>query len=46
MPLAIGAMIVKLAQRAAERNNARVRKDLLRIDDQLNDMLAFTGGPE
>ena len=46
LPATVGRMIVDAAQAAAERGNARIRKDLLRVDDQLNDMLAFTGRPE
>jgi hypothetical protein len=42
----IARTTVGIAQRAAGRNNARTRQDLLRIDEQLNDMLAFTGRPE
>ncbi len=46
LPAWLGRRLVAAAQAAAERNNARTRKDLLRLDDQLNDMLAFTGRPE
>jgi hypothetical protein len=35
-----------LAQRLAESHHAGVRRQLLRADDQLSDMLAFTGRPE
>jgi preprotein translocase subunit SecA len=42
----IARTAVGIAQRAAERKNARDRQDLLRIDEQLNDLLAFTGRPE
>ncbi|MCA8926644.1 MAG: prepilin peptidase [Alphaproteobacteria bacterium] len=34
------------AQRAAERNHARARKELVRQDKRLNTMLSFTGGLE
>jgi len=37
---------VSLAQRSAERHHAGIRRELLRVDDQLSDMLAFTGRPE
>jgi uncharacterized protein YjiS (DUF1127 family) len=37
---------VTLAQRIAERQHARTRRELLRIDDHLSDLLAFTGRPE
>jgi len=42
----LGRMLVSAAQRSAERHNAGVRRELLRVDDQLSDMLAFTGRPE
>jgi preprotein translocase subunit SecA len=42
----IARTTIGIAQRAAERNNARVRRELLRIDEQINDLLAFTGRPE
>jgi preprotein translocase subunit SecA len=38
--------LVGIAQRAAERHHARARSELLRIDDQLSDLLAFTGHAE
>jgi preprotein translocase subunit SecA len=46
LPNWFGARLVGLAQRAAERHHARTRGKLLRADDQLNDLLAFTGRPE
>jgi preprotein translocase subunit SecA len=42
----IGRLLVSLAQRSAERHHARTRRELLRIDDRLSDLLAFTGRPE
>ena len=42
----LGRLLVGAAQRSAEAHNARVRRELLRVDDQLSDMLAFTGRPE
>jgi preprotein translocase subunit SecA len=42
----IGRALVAFAQRSAERQHARIRRELLRVDDQLSDMLAFTGRPE
>jgi len=42
----IGRALVWLAQRAAERHHGRIRRELLRVDDQLSDLLAFTGRPE
>jgi preprotein translocase subunit SecA len=41
-----GAPLVGLAQRLAERHHAVIRRDLLRVDDHLSDLLAFTGRPE
>jgi len=41
-----GGLLLAAAQRMAERHNVRMRRELLRIDDHLSDMLAFTGRPE
>ncbi len=38
--------LYRRAQRAAERLHARMRHDLLRMDEQLGDALAFSGRPE
>ena len=46
LPYFVGAPIVVMAQRMAESQHARTRKDLLRVDDHLSDLLAFTGRPE
>ena len=46
IPTWLGGLVVSLAQSIAERHNARTRRDLLRIDDHLSDLLAFTGRPE
>lgn len=46
LPDWLGATLVGLAQRIAERHHARVRSELLKTDDQLSDLLAFTGGSE
>lgn len=46
LPEWLGGAIVSIAQRAAERHHARIRRDLLRVDEQLSDMLAFTGRSE
>jgi preprotein translocase subunit SecA len=46
IPAWLGGLVVSLAQRTAERHNTRTRRDLLRIDDHLSDLLAFTGRPE
>jgi preprotein translocase subunit SecA len=42
----LGRLLVGLAQRVAERHHARTRRELLRVDDHLSDLLAFTGRPE
>jgi hypothetical protein len=42
----LGRLLVGLAQRAAERHHGRSRRELLRVDDHLSDLLAFTGRPE
>jgi preprotein translocase subunit SecA len=41
-----GAMAAHRAQLTAERQHARMRGDLLRMDDQISDSLAFTGRSE
>jgi len=46
LPGASARLAVDHAQRAAERDNARARRELLKIDDQLGDMLAFSGRVE
>jgi preprotein translocase subunit SecA len=46
LPGWLGTPLVTLAQRIAERQHARTRRELLRIDDHLSDLLAFTGRPE
>lgn len=42
----LGRVLVAVAQGAAQRHHARVRRELLRVDDHLSDLLAFTGRPE
>jgi preprotein translocase subunit SecA len=46
LPVWLGQKLVGFAQGAAERHHGGIRRDLLRADDQLNDMLAFTGRSE
>jgi preprotein translocase subunit SecA len=46
LPVWLGQRIVGFAQGAAERHHGGIRRDLLRADDQLSDMLAFTGRSE
>jgi preprotein translocase subunit SecA len=38
--------LLRVAQQRAERSNARLRRELLRMDEQLGDMLAFSGRGE
>ena len=42
----LGGLMVAAAQHTAERGHARIRRDLLRIDDHLSDLLAFAGRTE
>ena len=46
LPGWLGRPLVAMTQRAAEYNHSRARRDLLRLDDNLGDMLAFTGRGE
>jgi len=46
LPGWLGAMIVTGAQSAAEQHHGRLRRDLLKLDDNLGDMLAFSGRGE
>jgi preprotein translocase subunit SecA len=46
LPTRIGRLLVGIAQRGAERHNSRARRELLRVDEQLSDLLAFTGRSE
>lgn len=39
----IGEFIFVRAQRSSERTHARMRRDLLRLDEQMDEFLAFTG---
>ena len=43
---AIARWLVRLAQRRAERSNAAIRRELLSMDEQLGDLLAFAGKGE
>jgi preprotein translocase subunit SecA len=43
---ALGRLIVHLSQRGAERRHARIRRQLLRFDEQTGKMLAFSGRME
>jgi len=42
----IGRMLFRRAQQGAERLHARMRHDLLKMDEQISESLAFTGRPE
>jgi preprotein translocase subunit SecA len=42
----VGKILFHRAQRTAERLHARMRHDLLKMDEQLSDALAFSGRPE
>ena len=42
----IGAFVFRRAQRTAERLHSRIRRDLLKTDEQLESALAFSGRPE
>ena len=46
LPGWLGAALLGTAQWIAERHHAGVRNELLRMDDQLSDLLAFTGQSE
>ena len=46
VPRWLSAPIVKGAQLAAEYHHSRTRRDLLKLDDNLGDMLAFSGRKE
>lgn len=41
-----GRFLFRKAQKAAERLHARMRRDLFRMDEQMDDSLAFSGRPE
>ncbi len=42
----VSALTVRLAQRAAERLHLRMRRDLLKMDEQMQSALAFSGRSE
>jgi preprotein translocase subunit SecA len=46
MPNWLGGLIVSVAQTGAERYHSRLRRELLKQDDNLGDMLAFSGRGE
>jgi preprotein translocase subunit SecA len=46
LPRWLGIPIVRIAQQVAEGHHSRIRRDLLKLDDNMGDMLAFTGRSE
>jgi len=42
----LGRLLFHLSQRGAERRHARIRRQLLKVDEQIGDMLAFSGRME
>lgn len=42
----MGRLLFRKAQMAAERLHAKMRRDLFRMDEQMDDSLAFSGRPE
>jgi len=46
LPLWLGKLIAGFAQSAAERHHSKIRRELLKLDDNLGDMLAFSGRAE
>jgi len=45
-PSVLVNLLVAVAQKSAEKRHSRLRKDLLKLDDNLGDMLAFSGRGE
>ena len=39
-------LVTRISQRAAEREDARIRRNLMKLDESLGDILAFSGRPE
>jgi preprotein translocase subunit SecA len=46
LPAWLGGPLLGWAQRLAEGRHARVRRELLKVDEQLRDLLAFAGRVE
>lgn len=42
----LGALLFNMAQRRVERRHARMRRNLLKMDEQMGDVLAFSGRQE
>jgi preprotein translocase subunit SecA len=46
VPRWVSSLLIALPQRLLERYHRRVRRELLKVDEQQGKMLAFTGAPE
>ena len=46
VPTFIGSRLMRIAQRATERKHSSLRRNLLKTDDALEDLLAFSGRTE
>jgi len=46
VPRWVSSLLIALPQRMLERYHRRVRRELLKVDEQQGKMLAFTGAPE
>ena len=46
LPNWFGRLLARMAQIAAENRNSRIRKQMLKMDQQLGDLLSFTGRGE
>ncbi len=46
VPRWVSSVLIALPQRMLERYHRRVRRELLKVDDQRGKLLAFTGAPE
>jgi hypothetical protein len=42
----VGAPVFRSAQRSAQRQHSRMRRNLLKMDDRVGESLAFSGRPE
>ncbi len=42
----VSSVLIALPQRMLERYHRRVRRELLKVDEQRGKLLAFTGAPE
>jgi preprotein translocase subunit SecA len=46
VPQWVSSILIGMPQRMLERYHRRVRRELLKVDDQRGKLLAFTGAPE